>query len=104
MPDDRAEKAGFGRAYRWRTVPRVARQDLSPLAEAPLESSPVSRSFRSPPCPLFYPDPRLQDEVRVDTPNPLFAKRLPRAIGGIEGARAAGPMAKAVETLKDVLS
>ncbi|HEX8384734.1 MAG TPA: manganese catalase family protein, partial [Rubricoccaceae bacterium] len=32
-----------------------------------------------------YHDPRLQYEVRVDTPNPLFAKMLQQAIGGIEG-------------------
>ena len=34
---------------------------------------------------MFYHDPRLQYEVRVDTPNPLFAKMLQQAIGGIEG-------------------
>ena len=84
---------------------------------------------------MFYHDPHLQYEVRVDTPNPLFAKMLQQAIGGIEGEFsviermeplgripelaepppytfnaptpadvAMGPMKKAVETHKDVLS
>jgi Mn-containing catalase len=35
---------------------------------------------------MFYHDGgKLQYEVRVDTPNPLFAKALQQAIGGIQG-------------------
>lgn len=34
---------------------------------------------------MFFYDKRLQYRVRVDKPNPLFAKMLQQAIGGIEG-------------------
>lgn len=34
---------------------------------------------------MFYQDGKLQYEVRVDKPNPLFAKALQQAIGGVEG-------------------
>src|SRR5579875_56573 len=34
---------------------------------------------------MFYTDGRLQYPVRVDSPNPLYAKMLQQAIGGIEG-------------------
>jgi Mn-containing catalase len=34
---------------------------------------------------VFYTDGKLQYHVRVDEPNPLFAKMLQQAIGGIEG-------------------
>ncbi len=34
---------------------------------------------------MFYHDRKLQYNVRVDTPNPHFAKMLQQAIGGIEG-------------------
>ncbi|WP_181306659.1 manganese catalase family protein [Rufibacter sp. XAAS-G3-1] len=34
---------------------------------------------------MFYHDRRLQYKVRVDKPNPAFAKMLQQAIGGIEG-------------------
>jgi Mn-containing catalase len=34
---------------------------------------------------MFYTDGRLQYTVRVDNPNPLFAKMLQQAIGGVEG-------------------
>jgi Mn-containing catalase len=34
---------------------------------------------------MFYHDRRLQYRVRVDKPNPHFAKMLQQAIGGIEG-------------------
>ena len=34
---------------------------------------------------MFYHDGKLQYEVRVDKPNPQFAKMLQQAIGGIEG-------------------
>lgn len=34
---------------------------------------------------MFFHDSRLQYEVKVDKPNPLFAKMLQQAIGGIEG-------------------
>lgn len=34
---------------------------------------------------MFYHDKKLQYKVRVDEPNPLFAKMLQQAIGGIEG-------------------
>ena len=34
---------------------------------------------------MFYHDDKLQYPVRVDTPDPLFAKFLQQAIGGIEG-------------------
>jgi Mn-containing catalase len=33
---------------------------------------------------MFYHDKKLQYKVRVDTPNPLFA-RMQQAIGGNEG-------------------
>lgn len=34
---------------------------------------------------MFYTDGKLQYTVRVDSPNPLFAKMLQQAIGGVEG-------------------
>ncbi|MDF2440823.1 MAG: Mn-containing catalase [Abditibacteriota bacterium] len=34
---------------------------------------------------MFYHDNKLQYEVRVDTPDPLFARQLQQAIGGVEG-------------------
>ncbi|MBV8833929.1 MAG: manganese catalase family protein [Acidobacteriaceae bacterium] len=34
---------------------------------------------------MYYCDSRLQYPVRVETPNPLFAKMLQQAIGGVEG-------------------
>lgn len=34
---------------------------------------------------MYYHDPRLQYPVRVDRPNPLFARMLQQAIGGVEG-------------------
>ncbi len=34
---------------------------------------------------MFYTDKKLQYPVRVEKPNPLFAKALQQAIGGIEG-------------------
>lgn len=34
---------------------------------------------------MFYTDNKLQYPVRVDAPNPLFARALQQAIGGIEG-------------------
>ena len=34
---------------------------------------------------MFYFDKRLQYPVRVETPDPLFARQLQQAIGGIEG-------------------
>ncbi len=34
---------------------------------------------------MFYTDGKLQYKVRVDKPNPLFARALQQAIGGVEG-------------------
>src|SRR5215217_1337138 len=34
---------------------------------------------------MFFHESKLQYEVRVDKPNPLFAKMLQQAIGGVEG-------------------
>ena len=34
---------------------------------------------------MFYTDYKLQYPVRVETPNPVFAKALQQAIGGVEG-------------------
>lgn len=34
---------------------------------------------------MFYHDKRLQYPVRVETPDPLFARQLQQAIGGVEG-------------------
>jgi Mn-containing catalase len=34
---------------------------------------------------MFYHDNKLQYPVRVDTPNPAFARMLQQAIGGVEG-------------------
>lgn len=35
---------------------------------------------------MFYRDGgKLQYEVRVDSPNPVFAKALQQAIGGVQG-------------------
>ncbi len=34
---------------------------------------------------MYYHDKRLQWPVRVDNPDPLFARQLQQAIGGIEG-------------------
>ena len=34
---------------------------------------------------MFYHSSKLQYEVRVDTPDPIFAKWLQQAIGGVEG-------------------
>jgi Mn-containing catalase len=35
--------------------------------------------------PMFFHESKLQYEVRVDKPNPVFAKMLQQAIGGVEG-------------------
>lgn len=49
-------------------------------------SSPaVPFNATSPVSVMFYHDRKLQYHVRVDTPNPHFAKMLQQAIGGIEG-------------------
>jgi Mn-containing catalase len=34
---------------------------------------------------MFYTDYRLQFLVRVENPNPKFARALQQAIGGVEG-------------------
>ena len=34
---------------------------------------------------MFYTDYKLQFPVRVETPNPAFARALQQAIGGVEG-------------------
>src|SRR3954464_4801138 len=34
---------------------------------------------------MFFPDGKLQYPVRVDRPNPVFARALQQAIGGVEG-------------------
>lgn len=34
---------------------------------------------------MFYQDGKLQFEVRVDNPNPVYARALQQAIGGVEG-------------------
>ena len=34
---------------------------------------------------MFYSDGKLQYPVRVERPNPLFARALQQAIGGVEG-------------------
>src|SRR5690554_3669111 len=34
---------------------------------------------------MFYTDNKLQVPVRVERPNPLFARALQQAIGGVEG-------------------
>ncbi len=34
---------------------------------------------------MYYHDKRLQYPVRVEKPNPMFAKMLQQAIGGVEG-------------------
>lgn len=34
---------------------------------------------------MYYTDKKLQYPVRVETPNPLFARALQQAIGGVEG-------------------
>src|SRR3954462_14880455 len=34
---------------------------------------------------MYYTDKKLQFPVRVETPNPLFARALQQAIGGVEG-------------------
>src|SRR5436305_11104913 len=34
---------------------------------------------------MYYCEPKLQNPVHVDKPNPLFAKMLQQAIGGVEG-------------------
>lgn len=34
---------------------------------------------------MFYHDKRLQFPVRVDSPNPVFAKMLQQALGGVDG-------------------
>src|SRR4051794_16167632 len=34
---------------------------------------------------MYFHDPRLQYPVRVENPDPLFARQLQQAIGGIEG-------------------
>jgi len=35
--------------------------------------------------PMFYTDYKLQYPVRVEKPNPVFARALQQAIGGVEG-------------------
>lgn len=34
---------------------------------------------------MFYTDGKLQYPVRVETPNPVFARALQQATGGVEG-------------------
>ena len=34
---------------------------------------------------MFYTDGKLQYPVRVETPDPVFARALQQAIGGVEG-------------------
>lgn len=34
---------------------------------------------------MYYTDKKLQFPVRVETPNPIFARALQQAIGGVEG-------------------
>jgi Mn-containing catalase len=34
---------------------------------------------------MFYTENKLQFPVRVETPNPQFARALQQAIGGVEG-------------------
>lgn len=34
---------------------------------------------------MFYTDNKLQFPVRVEKPNPVFARALQQAIGGVEG-------------------
>src|SRR5207302_4313810 len=34
---------------------------------------------------MYYCEPKLQYPVRVDKPNPVYAKMLQQAIGGVEG-------------------
>src|SRR5215204_3481916 len=34
---------------------------------------------------MFYQDGKLQYEVRVTNPNPVYARALQQAIGGVEG-------------------
>src|ERR1700710_3276984 len=34
---------------------------------------------------MFYTDGKLQYPVRVDSPDPIFARMLQQAIGGVEG-------------------
>ena len=34
---------------------------------------------------MYYTDKKLQYPVRVEKPNPLFARMLQQAIGGVEG-------------------
>lgn len=34
---------------------------------------------------MYYHDKRLQYPVRVDSPDPVYARMLQQAIGGVEG-------------------
>ena len=34
---------------------------------------------------MFYFDKKLQYTVKVDAPNPVYARMLQQAIGGVEG-------------------
>lgn len=34
---------------------------------------------------MFYHDKRLQYPIKVQTPDPVFARMLQQAIGGVEG-------------------
>jgi Mn-containing catalase len=34
---------------------------------------------------MYYTDKKLQYPVRVEKPNPIFARMLQQAIGGVEG-------------------
>src|SRR5215212_3342661 len=45
---------------------------------------PVSTPHGAPEA-MFYTDGKLQFPVRVETPNPHFARALQQAIGGVEG-------------------
>src|SRR3954451_3959016 len=45
------------------------------------DSDPVSSKG----SPMFYHDKRLQYPVRVENPDPLYARQLQQAIRGIEG-------------------
>src|SRR3954453_3734494 len=55
---------------------------------APRRPLPRCRPLRAPDSrrrTMFFTDGKLQYPVRVDRPNPLFARALQQAIGGVEG-------------------
>src|SRR5690554_6894998 len=63
---------------RARDITQVSRRNIN-VIDSVFRPSPTEERM------MFYTDGKLQYPVRVETPNPLFARALQQAIGGVEG-------------------